>query len=299
MRGIQPILIFIFVLLLKDLNAQFQLNPLKGNFHISVGAESRKDDFNWSIAGDQEGKNPNILSELNYTDIKAAGFHTNISYQLHRRFSIEADYTGLFTYDGSATDFDYAEDNRTAPTTELYLTSDKGNFSSGGAHAFYDIISNKPWLLKTGAGYSFTRELFYLLDDYNEELQTTYLAKWKGPGFILEGAWVSPLKIDVGTRIKLNVLKYDATANWNIQEQFQQPVSFIQRANGKGWDVSARLGYQFHKNIRTDAAWLYADWRTQPGLDRLFLKSGETPETMMNGAFKKNSGWRLSVTYTL
>ncbi len=85
--------------------------PLETDFTLSAGY--RKDDLDWSIAGDINGNNPNVLSELTWDDVE--------SYQLQFQGSVVwpniIAFRGYGNYglifDGDNQDSDYLGDNRT------------------------------------------------------------------------------------------------------------------------------------------------------------------------------------------
>ncbi|GAB3416980.1 hypothetical protein GCM10027516_10360 [Niabella aquatica] len=284
------------------MKAQGFPNPIKSNLSIKAGAESRRTNFRWSIAGNTAGQDPNIYSELIYNPVHSAGFFVGAHYTIYKRWTIEANYNRLSTYKGSATDIDYAGDNRTQPIKPLIgdtlFRSDKGHMSCFNMALSYTFIDKQPFKLSAGAGYTNNRELFYLLDDEMPDLNTTYRASWKGALFFLEGMIHITPQVYIQPRVSFQPMQYNSTANWNIQEDFQHPVSFIQTANGTGWNYTAHAGYRLNKNMGLHIEWLYADWKTKKGIDHLYRKSGEIPVTQMNGAFKKSSGWRLSATYS-
>lgn len=292
----------LIVIASQQVKAQWLPNPVKNNLSVKAGAEIRKTDFRWSIAGNAEGKDPNIYSELIYNPVHSSGFFIGAHYKIYKRFAVEANYSRLGTYKGSATDIDYAGDNRTQPIKPSFgdtlFRSDKGNMNSFDVSLSYTFVDHHPFQLSAGAGYTNSRELFYLLDNDMPDLNTTYRADWTGALLFLEGGINITRKIYIHPRVSYQPMQYNATANWNIQEDFQHPVSFIQTANGSGWNYSADAAYQFNKHIGLHIEWLHSGWKTQKGIDRLYLKSGDIPETQMNGAFKKNNSWRLSAAYT-
>lgn len=282
----------------SKLEAQVFPNPIQNNLTITTGAETRKTDFRWSIAGNIKGESPNIFSELIFKPIQSSGFFINASYKIHKRFSIETEFNRLFTHNGSATDFDYSGNDRTYPNTQLYLKSNKGNITNASGQLDYYILDKASFHIKAGAGYIFSNELFYLLNDNEPNLHTSYTAKWNGPKFNLEAQWVSNWKIKLAGAINYNLMQYNANANWNLIEEFKHPVSFKQNANGSGWNYSANAVYQINKRIGLNIGWQYANWKTKYGIDKLFLKTGDVPETRFNGAFKKSNEWKLAASYT-
>lgn len=292
----KKIILISFLLLVGFvINAQLNPNPIKNNLHLRVGPELDITDFRWSIAGNLNGEEPNILSEVIFNPVNAAGYFANLEYKAYKRISIDANFGQTFTYKGNATDFDYDGDNRTDPSVALYLKSGKGSKHQFSGNAWYHIFENKNWQLKTGAGYFWSNERYYLTDDKDASLQTTYRAKWKGPKINLLGKWNSNFKLFLGTNIAWHYFNYNAEANWNNIETFQHPLSFIQFANGQGWDVAPQIGYQFNRKLNLIFEAYYNHWKTAKGIDRLFLTNGNKPETRLNGAIKKSKGLKLGL----
>lgn len=280
--------------------AQSFPNPVRGNLSIKAGFEHRKTNFRWSIA-DSDGE-PNIYSELIYNPIQSRGFYAEANYRIFKKLNISASFNRLTTYKGSATDIDYNGDNRTdyipPQRGDTLFKSNNGNMQGYDISLRYSFIDNRIFEVGAGIAYHFSKELFYLRDDEMPDLNTTYLARWKAARFFLQATAQLNSRLYLGANVSYLPGRYDATANWNIQTDFQQPVSFIHQAYSNGWNYNANLGYRFSRHLDINIAWLHANWKTKTGLDRLFKKNGETPETQMNGAFKKSSGWQLTANYT-
>lgn len=291
-------LIFFILLCSKICVSQESLNIKKDYLIIQAGVETSKEDFSWSIAGNIDGKNPNIYSEIIFDPIRSTGFYLHADYHFFNKISIRTQYNQIFTHQGSVTDFDYAEDNRTNPITQLYLESDKGARRTLGGSVSYDLLQIPSFTIAAGLGFQATKELFYLLDNNNPDLKSTYTAWWKGPAIHTMLRWQAHIPLYIGTQISFHFFEYNAEANWNQIQEFKHPLSFIHTANGNGWDYATNVGYKFNERLGVDVSWLYNNWKTGFGKDMLFLSNGEIPETRMNGAFKKNSSWRLTYTYT-
>ncbi len=287
--------------IINDLPAQSFPNPIKNNLSITAGAAYQKTDFRWSIAGNTSGQDPNILSELIYNPIHSAGFNMGAAYKPYRKFLLTASFGKRYIYKGRATDIDYNGDNRThyAPPSlgDTLFNSNKGDMLQYELSLSYPLFANHLLEISAGAGYQFSKELFYLHDEEIPNLNTTYETKWRSARIFINGTLKPVPWLYIAPEVSFQPGTYDAVANWNIQEDFQHPVSFIHQANSSGWSYRALLGYRLNKYIDIRGTWLHANWRTEKGVDRLFLKNGTNPETQMNGAFRKSSGWGLSATY--
>ena len=98
-------------------SSAFELGPqdsdskIHGCLTIRASTGYRMDNLDWNIAGDQNGQNPNIISELEFDDIEIdqRGLEANLLVnQVYSRGSI---HFGNIK-DGECTDSDYDEDNR-------------------------------------------------------------------------------------------------------------------------------------------------------------------------------------------
>ncbi len=81
-------------------------------------------------------------------------------------------------------------------------------------------------------------------------------------------------------------MNYSASADWNLVDAFQHPVSFRQHA--KGFDIKTTLTSIFRLNrfLSLSVGVDYSHAETGSGIDELFLDSGEVETTWFNGAFK-------------
>lgn len=272
----------------------------RNNFSIEAGAAYQNSDFRWSIAGNEQGTNPNIYSELIFKPVKSAGLFAKGTYQFAPKFSLQAGYQQLLSFKGSATDFDYAGDNRTNPiySPYQYLESNKGNMQYLKANINYSIFESNNLKACIGAGYSLSKELYYLLTTKNPALNSTYKTTWSGPLITAEGTYFASEHISVSAHITYNYLLYKATANWNLVEQFRQPESFVHHANGFGLNYGIQFGYKLNERLSLHLNGCLANWQTQKGTDDLYLDNGTTIKSRMNGAFKKAAGVSLSADYS-
>lgn len=286
--------LFLFVL---SLSAVAPLYAQNKKLSITLGPEYRNEDFRWSIAGNTQGQNPNVLSELIFKPINSAGFHSQIEYHIIEKFSMSMHYNRLWTYKGEVTDFDYGGDNRTNPTTELYLQSNKGHARTAGVNFNYHFLKKNDFTATGGIGIDFTRELFYLTNDSDPLLQSTYDAQWNGPNATLRGSF-QPGKFNFGAGLTYRYMIYDAKANWNLVETFQHPVSFTHDAKGNGFDGRLTFGIQPKTFLNIQLHGLYSNWKTNYGTDKLFQTDGRIIKARMNGAIKESFGLRLTTTFS-
>jgi len=258
---------------------------------LSAGTGYQKEDFHWSIAGNADGQDPNVYSELKWRNIAGETWYGSVQYNLWNRFWLMGDYSYSKITSGTSNDTDYGGDNRTNPVYDEDFSSNKGSRSGWSAGIGYCVIQTKRVRLLPSVGYSANNESYYLLGNVGDfaQVNSNYKTGWKG-GFIK-----LQVQVELAGSLSLSVtptyyqVKYNATADWNLIEDFQHPVSFRDNANGYGFNANAELLYAITKHIGIHAGFTWFDWETGKGVDQLYLTSGETDKTQMNGAYRKGN----------
>jgi len=287
-------------------------NLFENEFDFSAG--HRQDSLNWNIAGDINGENPNIISELTWKNLKIYQINIGAKSVFDKKLRLEASYGYGWIYDGDNQDSDYDGDNRT------WEWSRSNNKSKG------DNVSN--WSL--GLGYQFNLDrvaenlvcdnaMFTLLGGYSQHnqnlimtdgyqtipddgafvgLHSTYDAEWKGPwlGAEMEG---SKGKITGFIRYEYHWADFYAEANWNLRTDLLHPVSFSHEADGTGNIVTVGTGYNINNNC---LLYLKADiqtWGTEKGIIRFYKDTGATPEQMLNRVNWKSTAILIGIRYRI
>lgn len=256
----------------------------------------RQDRLDWTIAGNLNGENPNILSELAWKDLQIYQIKTNGSVIIDKQFRLEGYYGYGWINDGKNQDSDYAGNNRTFEFSRSNNTSDGDNVSDWSLGLGYQLNLGKVEYLACDdlaltllGGYSHHEQNLKMTNGFQtipatgafDGLNSTYQAQWKGPwlGAELE----SPSgKFTTLLRIEYHWADYLANADWNLRDDFAHPVSYTHTADGKGVIASFGVGYNVRPNwlvfLKTDIQ----DWDTTPGIDRTFFSDGDTSDTQLN-----------------
>lgn len=271
----------------------------KFQFDITDGYQ--RENFHWSIAGNSNGQNPNVFSELRWTKLGGQSIAAALQWNVYQRFNVYADYTRQFITSGTVNDSDYSNDNRTGNTYNETFDSGKGNIQGWELGAGYQLVNNNWLYLIPYAGYGDNRQSLYLYDSDNRfpGLNSSYQTQWKG-AFIKAIASFKLIKeLKFNTDITYSQVSYNAQGNWNLITTFQHPVSYRHHANGYGLNTNGALVYAITNYIAIQAGGGYMHWQTGNGTDELYLKSGEVDKTQMNGAFR--NGFRLfgGITFNL
>ena len=277
--------------------AQDSLNFNLRKIETSLLIGYAEDNLTWSIAGNLNGQNPNIYSELIWEGLKGPQTRLNIKYNFWKSFILISDFTHFSILTGSATDSDYEEDNRTSRIFFAELNSDKGrNYSFNPALGYRFNFFGRMHLLPS-IGYGINSQKLYLLDAQVPELKSTYQTLWKGPFAGLETSLdvFNTIKCQIGLRY--HQVSYKAQADWNLIEEFKHPVSFEHVAKGYGIDADLRIGFEITRSFTAHLSSNYYKWSTGTGFDELFLTDGRVVKTRLNGVIRRGFTAGLGITF--
>ena len=252
-------------------------------FGLSSGYE--RHNLNWSIAGNISGQSPNIFSELNWKGVSGPSVSAMMQYTLWKRFVGMASYSHVFIRLGRVTDHDYNGDNRTNTVYNETFNSNRGNLYQWNIGLGYELINNENFSLVPFAGYESSRQSLSILDLSGNfpELNSNYVPAWKG-AFIKCVAQVKLNSIfKLLADISYNQSHYTATADWNVIQTFQHPVSYRHTANGYRINANAALSCRVMNNLAINVGAGYLTATTGTGVDELFLSAGGSDKTQLNG----------------
>src|ERR1700754_1332656 len=114
---------------------------------ISAGTGYQREDFHWSIAGDINGENPNVYSELKWKAIAGPHYNLALQWNIWNSFLLLGNYSKSSITSGTSNDTDYSGDNRTAPVYNQDFNSNKGRTSAWSAGVGYMLIKNEILIL--------------------------------------------------------------------------------------------------------------------------------------------------------
>lgn len=258
---------------------------------LSVGTGYQKEDFHWSIAGNANGQNPNIYSELKWHNIVGEIWYGGLQYNIWKRIGLTGDYSRSNITSGTSNDTDYGADNRTYPVYNENFSSNKGSTSAWSVGIGYSVIQTGKITLFPSAGYSSNYQNYWLRGNAGDfaQVNSSYKTNWKGTYLKLKAQFELIGPLSIATTATYNQVKYNAAADWNLIENFQHPVSFQDNADGYGLNGNVELKYTITKHIGIHAGFNWFDWETGKGEDQLYLTNGTTDKTQMNGASRKGT----------
>jgi hypothetical protein len=267
------------------------------DLRISAGGVFSKEDLDWSIAGNIKGENPNIFSELIWSDLKSAGFELAVSGDVYRKIYLDLNLFRSTINSGKSTDSDYEGDDRASRVFYAQLNSNRGSIKSYTAGLGYALVRNRRYKVIPSLGYRDLRQNLFLLNDESDgsdnTLNTTYDTKWRGPYVKLDMQISFSKSFSINYITSYHQVEYEATADWNLIESFQHPISFEHEAKGYQLDLGIRLNKTLYKKISGYASGNYFKSSTGSGIDYLYLKEGNVVATKLNEV--NGGGYRIGV----
>lgn len=251
---------------------------------ITISSGYQQQNFHWSIAGNSNGQNPNVYSELKWRHVSGPSANISVQWYAWKWLSVFADGCHTFILSGKVDDTDYQSDNRANPVYQGKFDSDKGYLASWSAGIGYSIIHSKIFHLTPYIGYGVNYQSLFLVDHSGAfaKLNSNYSTNWQGPLLKM----IATLRVSHTVALALDLIyhqvSYHAKADWNLITQFSHPVSYRQAADGYGINADARLVYSLGQYIMLSIGAGYTNWQTGTGTDRLYLASGQTNSTRLN-----------------
>ena len=269
---------------------------------LEVGYGYRRDSFDWNIAGDLKGNNPNVLSELKWDDLIIHEARLGLRVEPEKAFVWRGSINYGVIVSGDNRDSDYAADNRGLEFSRSVNDADKGHTldTQLGAGYRFQLISESFSLVPL-AGYSYHRQHLSMTDGFQkitwpggpplgpfEGLDSSYDATWMGPwlGFEMaieaESFAKTRYPISFYASWEYHWADYHAEANWNLRDDFKQPKSFEHEADGNGTVASLGVCIRLSEKWLVTLGYETEEWSTERGVDRVFLDNDTIIKTRLN-----------------
>ncbi|QJD98231.1 omptin family outer membrane protease [Mucilaginibacter robiniae] len=293
------ILLPVVALILSWSSVQAQSGVPLVDLTLAGGYESAN--LHWAIAGNANGQSPNIYSELKWHSVSGTLLNPQLQINVTNKWFLAGEYAKCFVKAGHATDADYANDNREMQTYNALLDSDEGHLIDYRIYTGYQILLLNKFTLSAFAGYTTSKEYLFLLQHAEDvsgqkNLRSIYQTQWKGGLIGLSAVYQIFSKVNVRGILRYSQLKYHASADWNLIDAFQHPVSFEQHANGFDLGASLTCTYQFNHYLSLFVTGAYSKAQTGTGVDNLYLDFGSTRTTQLNGVDKQLKSFMLGTT---
>jgi hypothetical protein len=278
----------------------------------SLSPALRTDEFRWNIAGDINGGNPNILSELSWKKIKVQ--QLSLSGALRRPNAYYAEASGAvgMIVGGRNQDSDYAGNHRTLEFSRSNNDASQGRVDDLRVGAGFPFEKPGDSLVIPLIGWGYSSERLFMSHGNQtvsalgnpmplgpfSGLNSNYRHRWQGAWVGLRsGAALSPRSSAQMTFRYFPNLSYLAAADWNLRDDFSHPKSYEHQAKGKGWEWVPSLSYDVSSanTLTVDLSWRH--WRAGPGTDRVFFADGTSSETRLNEVVWDSLSFELSLAF--
>jgi len=293
-------LLVVFILIATSFSLANAQDAVESRLQVSLFSGYQTNDLNWSIAGNQNGQNPNILSELKWKKVGGITAGSNVRYKVWKHIYATGTYEHSFTTSGTVNDMDYSGDNRTNPIYNGNYNSDKGFTDQRYAGAAYLLYINRTIRLMPGLGYGISRQSLYIIDHSGllPDLNSSYFTKWKEPYVSLTSSVQLNNRLSAIIYIQYDQLNYSAEGNWNLINEFQHPVSYRHSALGYGLHALAKLSFKImpFTAIAIGGGFIYRE--VGKGIDRLYLTSNQVDQTQLNSFSNKVSAATVGIIFS-
>lgn len=247
-----------------------------------------KDDLEWSIAGNVEGENPNVFSELIFNNIISFGHSISFGYNLVPNVRVAMTYKKQYAFSGKGIDTDYASDNRTDVFSELKFISKKGEGKVMDFQVYYTLISEKKFVIDLGLGYLLQQQVFYLNSDEFRDLNSKYKINPQKYGVFIEIGASFLERTESFVNLKINKIDYYAEADWNLIQGLHHPISFTHKSNGLNFGLALKSKINVNQRFAFILGYEKSVDKYKKGIDILYLRPKSEKYTRFNGG-KLNS----------
>jgi hypothetical protein len=269
---------------------------------IEAGYGYRRDSFDWNIAGDSQGNNPNVLSELKWKDLLIHEVRLGLRANLKKAFVLKGSMNYGVIVSGDNRDSDYSADNREMEFSRSINETDKGHTLDGQLGAGYIFrLKSESIRVVPLVGYSYHRQYLTMTDGYQAVtwpggpplgpfggLDSAYDAEWQGPWvgiemFLEAERFINTLPpISFYAAWEYHWADYEAEADWNLRDDFKHPKSFEHEADGIGRVASLAVCIRLSDRWSVTLGYETEEWSTEKGVDRVFLANDTIIETRLN-----------------
>jgi Protochlamydia outer membrane protein len=291
--------IFILVLV-AAIEFLSHLNPAQAveiKTDLSLSAGYRVDDLSWNIAGNLSGTNPNVLSELTWSDLESLQAVVSGKALVNEWLYVRGSLGYGWTFSGDNLDSDFSGNNRTQEYSRSSNSADGGTLLDMSIGLGYQFLFCSGRLrLSPLLGYSYSAQALTLTDGVQvvatpgltppagpiQGLYSTYDASWLGPWLGIDLSFKVAEKVTLFGTLEYHWATYDADGNLNLRTDLAHPKSFEHDADGKGFLIALNAEYLLAGSWSLNMSLNYQKWSTDPGLDRLYYANGSVAETRLN-----------------
>jgi outer membrane protease len=272
-----------------------QAADIKTDLSLSTGY--RVDDFSWNIAGNVSGTNPNVLSELTWSDLEILQTVVSGRALVNERVYLRGSFGYGWAFSGDNLDADFSGNDRTQEYSRSSNSADGSTVLDAALGLGYQFafLSGK-FRLSPLLGYSYSAQTLTLKDGVQviatpgrtppagpiRGLDSTYDASWLGPWLGIDLAFEITERITLFGSLEYHWATFDAECNLNLRNDLAHPKSFEHDADGKGFLIGVSAEYLLGGAWSLNMSFNYQKWSTDPGHDRVYYVNGSAADTRLN-----------------
>ena len=231
-------------------------------YKLDLDYGMRVDQLNWNIAGNLAGSGPNVFSELRWNNVK---FHqTSLGYRFigDDRWYIKGYTSKAWGFSGSFEDSDYNGDNRSLEYSRSSGDSNRSTAEDYSIAIGHQIRIDNRIGITPLVGFSSHRQSFTMTNGTQiicdasgspnscnnglgplDGLNSTFTTHWRGPWLGLDLRVATAKRWTTYAELEYHYSYYDASADWNLRNDLDHPISHSQSAIGQGTHLGLGLSY--------------------------------------------------------
>ena len=273
------------------------VEPAEIRTDVSLSTGYRVDDLSWNIAGNIGGSNPNVLSELTWSDLETLQATVSGRALVNEWLYLRGSLGYGWTFSGDNLDSDFSGNDRTQEYSRSSNSADDGRVLDAaiGIGYQFSFLSGR-FRLSPLLGYSYSAQNLTLKDGVQviattlstppagpvRGLDSTYDASWLGPWLGIDLSFQITERVALFGSLEYHWAAFDAQGNLNLRNDLDHPRSFEHDADGKGFLITLGTEYLLNGPWSLNMAFSYQKWSADPGLDRLYYANGSIAETRLN-----------------
>jgi hypothetical protein len=279
---------------------------------LSLATGYRVDDLSWNIAGSVYGTNPNVLSELTWSDLETLQAAVCGRALVNEWLYVRGSFGYGWTFSGDNLDSDFLGNNRTQEYSRSSNSAGGGTVldAAVGLGYQFSFLSGRLRLAPL-LGYSYSTQNLAINDGMQviaspgltppagpiQGLDSTYDASWLGPWLGIDLSVEIMKRLTLFGNFEYHWATYDAEGNLNLRNDLAHPKSFGQDADGKGYLIALSTEYLLTESWSLNMSLNYQKWSTDPGHDHSYYANGFVAETRLNEVKWDSYAVMLGVVY--
>jgi hypothetical protein len=270
----------------RDATARDASGDQRPTGHITLRPFYRSDELRFNI----DGGGIDIISELDWDDVRSAGLQLEGSVRLPGPFELRGDVAYGQVYDGKLRDSDYNGPGKTLEFSRSRSDTERGS-TFDASIAVGVPFSGRRWSAIPLLGVSYGEQNYNLRNGvqlvpatgpFSGNLDSDYETQWLGVLWGLELHWLPGEEWDLMARLTSRHSNYDADGHFNLRSDLAQPRSFGQSTVGRGSVLELQVKREIGAGFTLDLSTRWDESDTRHGKMEFFFSSGGSSRQGLN-----------------